>query len=452
MRAVAARQKRLEDATRSLAAEQATLRMLVQARTSKDAGSAGEGVRLSGPALPLELPETSAPPPMAGGRDVHLTPIAECPACGGPERSLVCEYNKAIAIGIDIEEPMRRYDYMMCHECGLTYASLRPTGETYQYLFSRFDESLGRTMERPGKKNPLLTPLPLTDAERKTLKARLAHGVFVSEHQELKRSAYVPQLLEDRLANSAHLEVLGSLLSLEAPRVLEIRPRFGAISAGLQRLYGAEAFALAMTEGQAFIMKEAYGIEAAGLIDFDRFTIPFDTTFDLIVGAHMFMHVVRPADFFAEIRRHLAPGGHVYLHKEFDDAEFLEGPMWMFNSMNPFHLQVFDRASLTRALGALGFETVFVGHINGNFAILLRAAGAPIRPAFGDKERHARLAAYQRARDAAVLRLPEQERWRYANEWKEIVERAATTGVAEFDERGRLRLVRQEKRGTPVGA
>lgn len=438
VRTVAERQKKLEKATKELAEGQVAMRMQL--------GSGGTPRRgrqkLSGQTVPLTVAEIARPEVQAPSRDVQLTPIDRCPACATTERTLVCEYNKAVATGIDIEEPMRRYDYSMCHGCGLTYTTLRPMGDAYRYLFSRFDESLGR-YDKPGRVNPLLSPLPLTDDQREDLRRRMAPGPLVSEHLDLRASAFIPQLLTDRLANSAHIEIIGSLLPLKQPKVLEIRPRFGSIAGGLRRLYGAEAVAMSMTDAQAFVTREVYGIDGSSLIDFENFTIPFDTKFDLIVAAHMFTHVLKPEAFFAELRRHLAPGGHIYLHKEPDDTDFLDGPMWMFNSMNPFHMQVFDGRTLTRVLGLYGFEPVFVGHHRGTLIYLGRMAATPIQPVFRDKERRARLAAYERARDAAILRLPEHERWRYAGEWERVVERAVATGVAEFDQQAKLRIVRQ---------
>jgi len=53
------------------------------------------------------------------------------------------------------------------------------------------------------------------------------------------------------------------------------------------------------------------------------------------------------------------------------------------------------------------------------------------------------LAAYRKARDMAILRLPERERWRFHDEWGQIVARAVATGAADFDEGARLRVARQ---------
>jgi SAM-dependent methyltransferase len=440
VRTIAERQLRADEIARRLSEEQKAMRVLLAGRAESNGRK--DGGRLAGDPIPLAL-DSEAPRERPAGQTLAMASLDVCPVCGGAERTLVSEYNKTLVVDIEIDESLRRYDYSMCHACGVTYATLRPTGDTYKYLFSRFDENLGRYMFSPGKRNLLLSPTPLSDAERAELTARIARGSLVSEHLELPRQDWVPQLQSDRLANSAHIELLGSLVPLDGSRVLEIRPRFGSILASLRRLYGIETFALPMTDAQRFVLKETYGIEAAGLIDFEHFTIPYDTTFDLIVSNHMFTHALEPSEYLAEVRRHLAPGGHLYLHNEPDDAEFLSGPMSMINTLNPFHMQVFDRRSLTRALAAGGFEPVYVGHHNGKLVFLARMTGACQQPSMDRRERDHRLAAYQKARDAAVLRLPERERWRFHDEWEQIVARAVAAGAADFDEGARLRIARQ---------
>jgi hypothetical protein len=58
-----------------------------------------------------------------------------------------------------------------------------------------------------------------------------------------------------------------------------------------------------------------------------------------------------------------------------------------------------------------------------------------------DRERKARIGAYKRAFDRAVLGVDEELRPRVAGEWAGAVERAVASGVAEYDDKGRLRLV-----------
>ena len=84
-----------------------------------------------------------------------------------------------------------------------------------------------------------------------------------------------------------------------------------------------------VVESQQFIIRELYDIPASALIDFDRFTIPFEGPFDLIVCNHMFNHAVRLDGFLSTLRAALKPGGHLYLYNEIDDSEFLGGTQSM---------------------------------------------------------------------------------------------------------------------------
>jgi SAM-dependent methyltransferase len=396
--------------------------------------------------------------PLGGRRPLHVSPVARevepaptdkrarpgtsnewlelaaCPACKTPERTVVCEWNKLILLDTAPDEQAWRYDYAVCHGCGILYATRRPIGARYRYLLDNFEDVIDKDAG-----NPLLNPHPLTDADRDRYRRLIARGVFVSDHDG---GPHLRGVLSDRLENSAHVELLGSLLAPRGARVLEVRPRAGTILEGLRRHYGADVYAMPIFESQQFIMQELYGIQTSNLIDFDCFRIPFDDPFDLIVCNHMFNHAVRVDGFLATLRNALRPGGHVYFYNEIDDSEFLAGGQSMIATMNPLHLQAADTASLARAIGAAGFEPVFVkGHKRRNLCLMRRVDGAewPRIPAEALAER---VAAYQRARDRAVLRAPERVRERFADVWPDTIERAMSAGLAGFDEAGALRLVK----------
>jgi SAM-dependent methyltransferase len=274
----------------------------------------------------------------------------------------------------------------------------------------------------------------LTDADRRALHERVSKGVFVSEHLGLPKRDHLRDLLRDRLANSVHIEVLGSLLSLDRPRVLELRPRVGSIGAGLQRLYGADVYAMPLFDGQQFLVQETYRIPAEHKLEYDRFSIPYEGQFDLIVANHMVTHVLRPQDFFATLRGRLAPGGHVYFYNEPDESDFLDEEKSIINRLNAFHVQVFNGPSLTRALQASGFEPVFVAHHDRHLLALARSSVADVLPArMPAGERQRRIQAYQAARDLAILKLPAQLQVRFATEQEDVVRRAFDVGSTDRD-------------------
>jgi hypothetical protein len=251
--------------------------------------------------------------------------LESCPVCGGAESTRVSRYNRFVLFDRTPDAASSIYNYSLCHACGAVYAERRPAAGRYQWLLERFEETLGRTeigAPRPGKF--ALSSSSLTDEARDQLRRLVANGVFVSGHSGLTRKDYLPSLMNDRLAGSMHVEILGSLLPLKAPKVLEIRSRLGSISAMLQRLYGASCSAMTIFENQRFLIEEVYGFPASCPIDFDAFSIPFDGRFDLIVSNHMLTHAVRPKEFLAAVRNRLTPGGHLYLYNEPMEGEFLE--------------------------------------------------------------------------------------------------------------------------------
>jgi SAM-dependent methyltransferase len=370
--------------------------------------------------------------------------LDHCPVCGGTGSTRVSKFNRFVLFERVPDTAAPIYNYALCHDCGVVYAQRRPAGERYRWLLERFEETLGRAevgAPRPGKF--ALSSSSLTDDAREHLRRLIKNGVFVSGTSGLMRKDYLPSLMNDRLANSMHAEILGSLLPLRAPRVLEIRSRLASIGAILQRLYGATCAALTIFENQRFLIEEVYGFAAACPIDFDGFTIPFDGQFDLIVSNHMLTHAVRPKEFLATVRDRLAPGGHLYLYNEPMEGEFLDRGKSMFNTLNPFHLQTFNDRSAVRALEANGFRVTFCSVRDDLFLAIAQAADTSAGwTRMPDSERGRRRSAYRAANDTAILRVPEHLRAPFAAEWKEVANRAVEAGLATRLKDGRVKVKR----------
>lgn len=410
-------------------------------------GAAAVEPRLSGRSVPVDAdaPEEATWQPIGGvvppdpeGREWEL--LEACPVCTHPERTLVNPWNKFILTKKAPDPGAVRYDYAVCHACGVLYAARRPAGERYRFLLEHFGEVTAKRGDTGEITNRVLNPYPLSDEDRAELDRLAATGVFVSDHLGLSSKQYLAPLLRDRLENSVHIDIIGTLANPRNGRVLEVRSRAGTILDGLRRAYGAEVYAMPIWESQQYLLRKVYGIPTSDLIDFERFQIPFDGPFDVIIANHMFTHVLRPRELFAELRRKLKPGGYIYLHNEPDDREFLEGKQSMLATLNPLHMQAFDQRSLVRALAGNGFETVFLKRRQIAHLCLARVAETRMQ-SMEERERAARIDAYRQAFDRAVLAVDPDVRPRVAAEWKEVVERAVAAGVAEFDARGQLRLV-----------
>ena len=442
--------RRSETERRALQEEIATLRNEIRERLLQYHLQLGRMTSLLEPSAPADVLSARIPLEIDAQPAAHVSASAApavdtatdrlvlnaCPACTTDDRTLVCEWNKLVLLDSAPDEDAWRSDYSVCHGCGILYAARRPIGSRYRYLVDNFEDVIDKDTA-----NPLLNPAPLTPADRDRYRRLIGRGPFVSDH---RREEHVKSLFGDRMDLAGHVDLLGSLLDVRGKQVLEIRSRAGTIVAGLRRQFGAEVAAMPIWESQQFVVRELYGIETSDLIDFDRFAIPFERRFDLIICNHMINHAVRLDAFFAVLRAKLLPGGHVYFYNEIDDSEFLEGGQSMIATMNPLHLQATDRASLVRAVEANGFEPVFVkGRHKRNVCLARMTDPSHQWTRIAPDQLRARIAAYQRARDRAVLRMPEPIRARVAGTWSSTVERAVASGLARFDQNGAIRLVKE---------
>src|SRR5688572_600346 len=393
------------------------------------------------PGEPLTWGAIGDAPPDPEGREWRV--LEACPTCGAPERTVVNPWNKFLLLDKAPDADSVRYDYSVCHACGVLYAMRRPIGRRYRFLLEHFGEVTAKRGGSAEITNRVLNPYPLSDADKDELRRLAARGVFVSDHNGLRSSDFLAPMLRDRMENSTHTDIIGALLAPRGARVLEVRSRAGTILDGLRRAWGAEVYAMPIWQSQQFLLREMYGIVTSDLIDFEHFAIPFEGPFDLIITNHMFTHVLEPRTFFAELRRKLQPGGHIYLHNEPDDIEFLTGKQSMIATLNPLHLQAFDQQSIVRGLAANGFETIFLKRRNLAHVLLARMLpdASPSFQRMSDGERRTRVDAYERAFDRAVLAMDESRRSRVAADWGTILERAVARGVAEYDEHGIVRLV-----------
>ena len=364
--------------------------------------------------------------------------LERCPGCDTAERTIVCEWNKSILLEQDIFADSPRYNYALCHGCGIVYATCRPVGMGYKALMNGFSETIGRGVGANAR-NALLNPYPLSEQDRERYRSLIAGGVFVSDHDPRE---HLDGVYQDRVENAAHVEILASLLDLEGGRVLEVRSRAGTIVTGLRGRFGASVAAMPIFEGQQLILRELYGVECSDLIDFDMFTIPFEGRFDLIACNHMLTHILRVDRFFDQIREHLKVGGHLYLYNELEENKFLGGGNSVINTLNALHVQVFDRASLIRLLKANGFEVIFAKLRNSSQLCLARYTGDRAWTPMSVEERNRRARAYSLARARAILRAPKSVRSRFGAVWEDALAEGVAAGIARFDEKGRLRLIK----------
>jgi len=385
--------------------------------------------------------------PDPDGREWRL--LDACPCCGATARSLVLEWNKLVLLEVAPDASSARYDYSLCHACGVVYAARRPCGSRYRFLLEHFGEVTAKEGGRAEIKNPILNPYVLSADDQAQLRRMAARGVFVSDHLELGKREYLDGLGKDRFEMAVHVDLLANLVPLAGARVLELRPRTGAIAESLRRLFGADVSVVPMWESQRLLLEAVYGFASHGLVDFDHFVSPVEGPFDLIVCNHMLTHMLRPAEFLQELRRRLTADGFVYFYNDPEDTEYMSAGQSMIGHFNPLHVQGFDRRSLVRLLAANGFETVFVKGRAQNHLCLARRRDEVAWAPMDSQELLAREANLQAARDRAILKVPAAVRGRVAEVWGGAVERRLEAGDLGFDERGRLRFVSLDRRGRP---
>ena len=279
--------------------------------------------------------------------------VDTCPACQMSERTIVMEHNGLVLLDYMRHSPLCRYDYALCHCCGLVYASKRPEGEELDFLYSRFDEFLGRTQRRAGALSP---------AEEADIRRRARGGWLVSEEDQPATDTWLPEALGKRLTSSYHVNIIAALTPLQGARILELRSTTGFMLDIFRKHHGAaEVFAMPMTPRDQLIIQELNPMPSA-LIDFDTLEIPFDGQFDLILARHMCTHMLDLGRLWQFFRERLRPGGRVYLYLENDDASMYARKKNLLGEMKCFHFQNFDLPGLARALRYHQLEPEFIRH------------------------------------------------------------------------------------------
>jgi SAM-dependent methyltransferase len=364
--------------------------------------------------------------------------VMACPGCRGVDREPVCEFNGLVLLEYMRSSPLARYDYAMCRTCGLVYATRRPEGEELTYLYERFDEVLGRAPEQQtaGRAGEV------SEAERQSIHARLASGWLVSEEDGPSDEAWMAEVFEERVLNSFHVNVVGSLVPVAGKRVLELRTTTGFMLDVLRRRYGAaEVYAMPMSERHGVII-DALNPMPMALIDFDRLDIPFAGTFDLILARHMVTHAAEPSRLWEVLASRLNPGGYVYFFLENDDRAMLQDKRKnLLGEMKCFHFQNFDLPAFARVLRHNALDPLFIRHPRPGRSEMICVArrNEQVRPrTISPADFDARLALYRRWRDHSVLSLGDEMQALFLPELDGMRQRAMADGYAVTDKAGRI--------------
>ena len=97
------------------------------------------------PALPPPVPAPVEDVFESGCPRDPILKLDRCPVCGSADATRVGRYNKFVLYERIPDTAATIYNYALCNDCGVVYATARPAGERYDWLLEHFEETIGRT-------------------------------------------------------------------------------------------------------------------------------------------------------------------------------------------------------------------------------------------------------------------------------------------------------------------
>lgn len=369
--------------------------------------------------------------------------IDECSVCGERQRTIVSEYNRLIFLEKMWESDLARFDYALCHGCGLVYATRRPDREEYDYLYENFNEFLAR------RHNPKsLNVAVLTPEKREQLDA--AFLPWWELHTAPGRITALRKALQWELKNVlTYVPQITRHMPLEGTKVLYIRAKGGALADYMKRQLGvAQVDLITLFPTHKYLAEKYAGIRAVSSLDYENFKIPFDEKYDLIIENHILIHMLDPTKTFDVFTSHLNPGGALFLQNELADNRLYDKKKNLFAELRPFHYQQFDLPTVERMLHRYGFSSVFMRDQNDRAGPeilgLAKFDSEPGKcPRIGAAELRARRAMYARWRDESILSLPkERAEALFGDELESIWKRVRANGGLKPNKKGGLVALR----------
>lgn len=352
-----------------------------------------------------------------------------CPVCDHADGTLVCKFNNLILHDQHRSSDLARANYVMCHVCGLVYATHRPSSEEFRSLLVRFKDLLGKEGgddSYDGK---------WTAADVASLSEKLRAGWLVTDETGMKRKKprWLRPLRHDRVSGAFHFDILSSLFDLTGKRVVEFRTKTGFLLDRCRKQFGADVHGIPMTKMHKQIAEEYYKIPCNQCLNFEEIEIPFDGEFDLIIAKHMFTHALYPEKLFATLRQRLRPGGAVYFYDENDDSFLFEKMKNLVGEQKCFHFQNFDVNTFARCLRYAGFDPqiIFRPEPGASAMACFARLDPSVKPTPISAKTYARrLEMYRSWHDQSILSLPTPVLKDLPEELAAVRERALQNGEA----------------------
>jgi hypothetical protein len=335
--------------------------------------------------------------------------VPACMVCGERERTVVAEYNRLIFIESMWQSDLARFDYALCHGCGLVYATRRPERNEYEFLYDNFNEFLSRTENTKRFSVPELTDQQKEQIDSQFIPWWETWSVSI-------KGAPIRKRLRHELANAlTYLPHIMLHVPLDGAKVLHIRAKSSTFADVMRKLLGAaQVDLITLFPSHKYLAEKNEGIRAESCLDYENFQIPFDEKYRLIIENHILLHTLDYNSTFEVFTSHLEEGGSILLQGELADNRLFAKGKNLFAELRPFHFQQFDLATVQRVLARYGFSPLVLNDINQRgdpevfgIAKMTHAPGEPC-PRIGAAELKARLAMYRTWRDESILSLPKE--------------------------------------------
>ena len=382
---------------------------------------------------------------LALGERYPMYVLDACLVCGSSERTIVAEYNRLIVVDWMWQNELARYDYALCHGCGIVYATRRPNHEEYEFLYEHFNEFLKRTVTE--QTNIFNYPGPLTPDIVRELQSALVPWWELRNANIAENDRVVEPLRWEFHDMLGDLPVLIRHGELSGSKILQIRAKSGAFADLLMRVFGAaQVDVISLFPVCEYVAKEVYGLRAKSCLDYENFSVPFDEVYDLILANHMLVHCLDYASMFATINDHLTADGWLFIRKELDDTLLFQRGKNLFAELRPFHFQQFDVPVLERILRRFGFIPHELRQKDIKRPEVIGIAARSERQDFdpiAKEELEARLALYREWRDESLISLPpDRAAALFGDEVEQARARLTARNAFKLDKTGKPRVPR----------
>lgn len=363
--------------------------------------------------------------------------LEACMVCGEKQRTIVAEYNRLIFIDSMWQNDIARFDYALCHGCGLVYATRRPGREEYDFLYNNFHEFLVRNPEHKKFSVPEMKREHYEAIDRDFVPWWELRSHPVEGHP-------IRKVLQQDLANAiTYAPHIMLHVPIEGAKVLHIRAKGSTLGDVLKRMLGAaQVDLITLFPDHKYLAEKNEGIRAISSLDYEDFRIPFEERYNLIIETHIFLHMLDPNQTFRTFDEHLEEDGYIFVQKELADDRLYRNRKNLFAELRPFHFQQFDVGTLERMFRRYGYRVVMLSHKDDKrseiIGVVQHQTGEPQPcPRIEAADLKARLAMYARWRDESILSLP-QDRCQvlFGEEIDPILERVRKTGGLKITKKG----------------